>query len=386
MPITGISKPESNLSTCLVAVWSGERVVAPSDKVTNPIYHRVRSSFSVETLYEDLEENTQHEIDVRVRDCSLAEKENRAFELSLEDSNGTRFPFVVWEKSEEGRSFDWEIGCWYRLSGVSVNSWPSGKVLHGTSSLKIEKLGTSQSGNSSDILFLTDSHLGKTTHSYGGLSWSVNPEEGLRAAIEYAIQKDVDAVVHGGDLFHNPGSGIEEEDIAVCRRILTELAEHGIPFYFIYGNHERQAGRRIMERFSDDGLVVHLGSRYEVIGDAVAFYGVDHQSDWTDFVLDLERAPEDLATVLCLHQSIAPFTASGSPDCSLNRLLDSSNIPLDLVITGHTHSRSEHHYGESRGLSGGATTRVGETKDDLLPSIELISVQGKKFSSKREFL
>jgi DNA repair exonuclease SbcCD nuclease subunit len=141
-----------------------------------------------------------------------------------------------------------------------------------------------------------------------------------------------------------------------------------------------------MERFTDDGLVVHLGSRYEVIGNAVAFYGVDHQSDCTDFVLDLEHAPEDLATVLCLHQSIAPFTASGSPDCSLNRLLDSSNIPLDLVITGHTHSRSEHHHGESRGLSGGATTRVGETKDDLLPSIELISVQGKKVSSKREFL
>ncbi|WP_224333509.1 metallophosphoesterase family protein [Haloprofundus halobius] len=340
----------------------------------------------METTYEDLGEDGQYEIIVRVRDYSRAKKENRAFELSIEDSNGTRFPFIVWEKSKKGRNYNWQKGCWYRLSGVSVNEWPSGKVLHGTSALRIKNLGTRQGKDRVDLLYMTDSHLGKTTHSYNGQTWSVSPDEGFGAAIEYAIQKNVSAVVHGGDLFHNPGSGIDEEEIAVCRENLTKLAEHDIPLYFIYGNHERQAGRRIMERFVDDGLAVHLGPRYEVIGDAIALYGIDYRSNWDNFVLDFEGLTKSLPTILCIHQSLAPFTASSNPEYSLSRLQETSNIPFDLVLVGHTHSRSEHQLGECRGLSGGATARVGESRDELQPSAELVTIEGEQTTLQRKYL
>lgn len=52
---------------------------------------------SVGTTYEDVGDDGRYEIFVRVRDYSRATVENRAFELSVEDTNGTRFPFVVWE-------------------------------------------------------------------------------------------------------------------------------------------------------------------------------------------------------------------------------------------------------------------------------------------------
>lgn len=327
----------------------------------------------MKTTYHDLGEDGYYEIIVRVRDVSEPNVKNRAYELSVEDIEGTRFQFVVWESSEQGRNYNWKEGCWYRLSGVTANEWPSGTVPHGTSSLSIKDLGEHRDGGQADVLYFTDSHLGKTTHSYKGQTWPVSPEEGFRAAIDHAISKQVDAVIHGGDLFHHPGDGITDEDISVCREGLTKLAQNGIPFYFIYGNHERQAGRRVMDRFVDDNLAMHLGPRYEVIENVLALYGIDHQTEWTDYVLDLEQAPQGMKTILCVHQSLAPFTESKNPDCSLSELRTAANVPIDLIITGHVHTRSECHPGEYQGLSGGATTRVGESRNDLQPSVELIS-------------
>lgn len=338
------------------------------------------------TTYQDLGENGHYEIVVRVCNCSEAQRENRAYELSLEDVEGTRFRFIVWTSSEQGVSCDWKEGCWYRLSGVTASVWPSGTIPHGTSSLDIKYLGPQRNQRQTDILYLTDSHLGKVSHSYGGSSWPVSPENGFHSAIEKAASMDVDAVIHGGDIFHNPGDGIGTEAIDTCREGLVALAENGIPFYFIYGNHERQAGRQVMGRFIDNNLAEHLGSRYEAVKDTVAVYGIDHQSDWTNFGPDFERAPNDMSTILFVHQSADPFTESENPDCSLRALREEVNIPVDLILTGHVHTRIEEQLGESYGLSGGATARVGESPTDLQPSVELISIGDGEPDVQRKYL
>lgn len=335
------------------------------------------------TTYDDLGEGGQCTITVRVRDCSRARAEKRSFELTVEDIEGTRFPFIVWEKSEQGRNYQWEEGQWYRLKGVTANSWPSGTVLHGATALEIEDLGSGQDTNDGEILYITDSHLGKRTHSYKGRTWSVSPEEGFCAAIECAIEEDVDAVVHGGDLFHNPGTGIGDREVALCRESLIRLAEAGIPFYFIYGNHERDAGRRVMGRLVDDSLAVHLGPRYETVGGAIALYGIDYQSVWSDSVLDLQPAQADLTTVLCLHQAVEPFTESSSPDCTLRDIHTGTHVPLDIVAVGHTHSRARETIEGGQGISGGSTARVGAAPADISPSVELISTAGSPTVNRR---
>jgi exonuclease SbcD len=340
----------------------------------------------VGTTYRSLGEDGHYEILVRVRNRSEVKKENRAYELSLEDVEGSRFQFIVWESSKQGTNCDWKEGCWYRLSGVTANVWPSGTVPHGTSSLDVEYLGSQRNDRKADILYLTDSHLGKTSHSHKGSSWSVSPENGFQSAIEKAISMDIDAVVHGGDLFHNSGDGIGAEEIATCREGLVALAESGIPFYFIYGNHDRQAGRRVMDRFIDESLAEHLGPRYEAINDTVAVYGIDHQSNWMDFVPNFERASGDMRTLLFVHQSLSPFTESNNPDCSFRSLREEVDIPADLIVTGHVHTRVEEQLSESRGLSGGATARVGASRTDLHPSVELISLGDGEPSVQRKYL
>lgn len=62
----------------------------------------------VKTTYRDLGEEGHYEITVRVRNCSEANVENRAYELSVEDIEGTRFQFIVWESSEQGREYNWK--------------------------------------------------------------------------------------------------------------------------------------------------------------------------------------------------------------------------------------------------------------------------------------
>lgn len=174
--------------------------------------------------------------------------------------------------------------------------------------------------------------------------------------------------------------------MAVCREGLVTLADAGIPFYFIYGNHERQAGRRVMERFTDDGLAVHLGFRYEMINGAVALYGIDHRSDWSGFVPDFEQFPADVPSMLCVHQALDPFTASSNPVASLADLRTLSRYHWTVVVTGHTHTRRTHEYDGMQGLSGGATTRVGESGDELLPSTELISIRDDGVNTSRPIL
>jgi predicted phosphodiesterase len=338
------------------------------------------------TTYDDLSEGSRFEILVRVRSCSNASVENRAFEMSVEDTEGSRFRFIVWEKSERGRRHEWEEGAWYLLSGTSVNEWPSGKVLHGTTALEFERVPAPRETNQADVLYMTDSHLGKEVHGFGGRSWPVSPAEGFTEAIDIARRKSVDAVVHGGDLFHNPGGGIEPADVEDCRDALTDLAEHGIPFYFVFGNHERQAGQRVMRRFEDDALAHHLGARYETVGDAPAIYGVDHQAKWDRFVPDFESPPSDLSTMVCLHQSIAPFTTKSNPDGTVEVFLGSTALPVDVVANGHTHKRDEYGRGDTLALAGGATARLGKTRDALQPSVELVHVDDGHLTLQRRLL
>ncbi|MDS0299368.1 metallophosphoesterase [Halogeometricum sp. S1BR25-6] len=324
--------------------------------------------------YEDLGNEGTYELPVQVVKCRKSHIKNRAYEMTVSDVNGTEFEFIVWEKSTLGSSYEWKEGCWYRLSGISANVWPAGTLIHGTSRLKINRLERGGEENRVEILYMTDSHLGKTTHGYGRNTWSVSPEAGFSDAIDYAVNRNVNAVVHGGDLYHNSKTGITDEDVTLCREKLSDLFVHNIPFYYIYGNHEREAGRREMEELVEDGIATHLSSRPEIISDTVSIYGVDHQYEWTGF--ELERPPSAVPTVLFIHQSVSPFTAKKNPDCSFRDLMNTSNVPIDLTITGHVHTRKETTVGRHRGLSGGSTGALGDTKGGLQPSVEMISVKG----------
>lgn len=326
------------------------------------------------TTVGDLDENGSYDLLVHLQDVNEPATANRAYELALEDIDGTAFELIVWDTATAAEDYDWHPGEWYHLGGVTAKEWDSGTVLHGTAKLTIEP-ARAPTTTPTEVLYLTDSHLGKTTHGWSDTQWSVTPADGFQAAIEMAIDKDVAAVVHGGDLFHNPGSGIDEEDIATARRGLHALNEAAIPFYFIYGNHERQAGRRVMGNFCDNELATHLEYRHTDIDSKFALYGIDHNREYAATKMNLESPPANHQTVVFLHQSVAPFTASSHPETTLAAVAADADVAFDLVVTGHTHTRNEQTVAGQRGLAGGATAYLGDTKSALTPSAELLRAE-----------
>lgn len=90
------------------------------------------------------------------------------------------------------------------------------------------------------MAFFADTHIGYAarcrTHA-SGLNMRVRDGFlGLRETVDQIIAADVDAVLHGGDLFHRSHPGISE--IAWVRRQLERFAVAGIPVFATTGNHD----------------------------------------------------------------------------------------------------------------------------------------------------
>ena len=122
-----------------------------------------------------------------------------------------------------------------------------GKILHGTQALGIEHVGTAPPTETTELLYMTDSHLGKTRHGYGASEWRVDPEAGFESGIDLAVERGVDAVLHGGDIFHNDADGIGQTERQAFEEGIKRLIAAEIPFYYIYGNHEQEDGRAVLE-------------------------------------------------------------------------------------------------------------------------------------------
>ena len=90
------------------------------------------------------------------------------------------------------------------------------------------------------LLFLADTHLGfdiplrpRIQRRRRGLDFFAN----FRQALEPAYAGEVDAVIHGGDLFFRSRVPARLVDMAFAP--LKEIAGQGTPVYMVPGNHER---------------------------------------------------------------------------------------------------------------------------------------------------
>lgn len=95
-------------------------------------------------------------------------------------------------------------------------------------------------GSSYKIAHFSDTHLGYSARCRSNEK-GVNIRlfdglKGLKATVSDILEEEVDAVVHGGDLFHRSAPGVGE--IAVARRQLERFAAAGIPFMGATGNHD----------------------------------------------------------------------------------------------------------------------------------------------------
>jgi DNA repair exonuclease SbcCD nuclease subunit len=148
-----------------------------------------------------------------------------------------------------------------------------------------------------------------------------------------AVEDDVDAVVHAGDLFHDRRPDLQ--DILGTLSALRQLADAGIPFLAIVGNHEGKRDAQWLDLFASLGLATRLDDEPTVVGDT-AFYGLDFVPRSQREALDYDFAPHDAEhAALVAHGLFEPFDFA---DWDTERLLAESSVDFDALLLGDNHA------------------------------------------------
>jgi DNA repair exonuclease SbcCD nuclease subunit len=193
------------------------------------------------------------------------------------------------------------------------------------------------------LLHVSDTHLGK--RQYGSDVRKDDMAAAFDQAIDVAVDENVDAVIHTGDLFDSRTPSLPE--VTRCIQTLRKLDEANIPFYGIVGNHDRKMDEQWLDLIRETGTAERLSKEPTMIGGDVAVYGIDSvtKPSWhsKDFTLE---PPEDsdTFTLLCMHQLLAP-PIPGSEDFmadhSAEEVFDRVGIDLDALALGDYHKPEE---------------------------------------------
>ncbi|MFC7069286.1 DNA double-strand break repair protein Mre11 [Halobaculum lipolyticum] len=179
-------------------------------------------------------------------------------------------------------------------------------------------------------------HTGDTHIGYRQYHSPERRADFLRAferVVADAVDGDVDAVVHAGDLFHDRRPDLP--DLLGVLSALRELDDAGIPFLAVVGNHESTRGGQWLDLFESLGLATRLGEEPTTVGDT-AFYGLDHVPESQRDALDYEFAPHEAdAAALVSHGLFEPFAYA---DWDTEDVLERATVYFDAVLLGDNHA------------------------------------------------
>lgn len=199
------------------------------------------------------------------------------------------------------------------------------------------------------ILLLADSHLGfdlpvrpRVERRRRGYDFLAN----YTAALEPAFARNVDVVVHAGDVFDR--SKIVPTVAYQALEPLCRVADLGVPVFIVPGNHERSRLPHL--RFASHAGI-HVFDRprtwaLEIRGMRIAFAGFPYERDVRTRFLDVLAQTgwnrDDAAIrLLCMHQCVEGATV-GPADYTFTTAGDVvrlRDVPREFaaVLSGHIH-------------------------------------------------
>lgn len=130
---------------------------------------------------------------------------------------------------------------------------------------------------------------------------------GLPKIVDRAIARDVDAVLHTGNLFRRLTP--TEADVSFIVDELGRLTDHSIDCYAIRGRREVLGDDSPIESLCEAGVVERLGTTATMVDDTVALYGIDHvdgSDSFADRLESLTPESEMTYTIAAVHQRIWP--------------------------------------------------------------------------------
>ncbi len=237
------------------------------------------------------------------------------------------------------------------------------------------------------ILHTADTHLGyKQYHSEAR-------RKDFFAAFELvvndAVEMQVDAIVHAGDLFDSRNPTLE--DLLETMSLLSRLKAAEIPFLGIVGNHESKQNTQWLDLFEEMGLAARLGKKSHIVGN-VAIYGIDSVPKSKIPIFDYSgfSPAENCWKLLVMHQIMSPFPYA-EWDC--DEVLENLPFRVDAVLLGdyHEHAITKNKTGETWITYPGSTERNSVSEMDARSyNIITLSEKGLEISKRtiptRKFL
>jgi len=200
------------------------------------------------------------------------------------------------------------------------------------------------------ILFIADTHLGfdlpfrpRIKRRRRGPDFFAN----FKRALEPGFSREVDAVVHGGDILYR--SKVPARLVEMAFDPLKQVANSGVPVYLVPGNHERSAipyghlaahpdihlfdRPRTYRLNTANGSLALAGFPFIRTGIRSNFLKQVARTGWQDVKAD--------AYVLCIHQSVdgAVVGPSGYMFRYAHDVIRTGDIPhgFAAVLAGHIH-------------------------------------------------
>jgi exonuclease SbcD len=180
------------------------------------------------------------------------------------------------------------------------------------------------------LLHTGDTHLGY--RQYNEPKRRGDFLDAFQQVVQDAIEADVDAVVHAGDLFHDRRP--ELVDLMGTIGVLRDLDEAGIPFLAVVGNHETKRDAQWLDLFASLGYAERLGDQPRVVGD-VAVYGLDFvpRSQRDDLEYEFAGHNADHAALVS-HGLFQPFDHG---DWDAREVLAEATVDFDAMLLGDNH-------------------------------------------------
>ncbi|MFC7019969.1 MULTISPECIES: DNA double-strand break repair protein Mre11 [Haloarcula] len=181
----------------------------------------------------------------------------------------------------------------------------------------------------------------------------------FRQVVDDAVDDDVDAVVHAGDLFHDRRPTLT--DILGTLEVLETLDEAGIPFLAVVGNHEAKRDAQWLDLYESLGLATRLGADPTAVGDT-AFYGLDFVPRSQREDLAYEFAPSDAEhAALVTHGLFQPFDYG---DWDVSEVLSAATVDFDAMLLGDNHAPGKQRVEGAWVTYCGSTERASASERD----------------------
>jgi len=279
-----------------------------------------------------------------------------------------------------------------------------------------ELTGLGGSGESTTVLFVSDTHLGYENRVKTGsgeqVSWigEINTRETILRIREIALERDVDAVIHTGDLLDHEVDGVT---LDAATSSLRDLARSGIPVYCILGTHDHQSadprhptsvdgGAWLQQQVQNGTLVELSASGTAVAGGPVDAYGVSAKNVGLDDIRSYDltgwepsQIPFEAASpgpnILCLHERVTPYGGDDA-DVDVDALLAASRVTFDCVLVGDEHSPRDGNFETGYTFAAadgtpvlytGPATRVNDAYEDRAAFVTELSISAAGVTTTR---